>query len=91
MQRLNEWLSTLLQVGGPAVQLWLACLAAKLSGAAAAECVPLPPACRSVALTACPHRLWLPAHARPPRLQQEKGADIYRSKGILNIAGTDDK
>lgn len=22
---------------------------------------------------------------------QEKGADIYRSKGILNIAGTDDK
>ncbi|KAL4434343.1 hypothetical protein ABPG75_000784 [Micractinium tetrahymenae] len=24
-------------------------------------------------------------------LLQEKGADIYRSKGILNIAGTDDK
>lgn len=24
-------------------------------------------------------------------LLQEKGADIYRSKGILNIAGSDDK
>jgi hypothetical protein len=24
-------------------------------------------------------------------LLQEKGADIYRSKGILNVAGTDEK
>ena len=24
-------------------------------------------------------------------LLQEKGADIYRSKGILSVAGTDDK
>lgn len=33
------------------------------------------------------HRSLLPCCCCP----QEKGADIYRSKGILNVAGTDDK
>ena len=84
MQRLNEWLSTLLQVRTRGSQVAGASKRHWLPGAASLE-LKLPTAW---------HGTWglnIACRATPCTVPQEKGADIYRSKGILNIAGTDDK
>ena len=100
MQRLNEWLSTLLQVRRAYCSVCMQ-QAAPVWGLLLGHAgTPSIQRCSrdTVEYSWSLPTTWLmlqraatSAAACCSALLQEKGADIYRSKGILNIAGTDDK